>query len=254
MLLNPGELAEKNLSYAEMADALEELYKLDHHPVAVKFFWTEEEYNNFKADKIPDPPASVCQIALAARINDRTVKANMNTMGCGNAKICFGWATPTETTVEGHAKFAADLAHAKDCLMAKPTLTTGKLKGFMTAPLGKTTVDPDVVFMVVNPWQAYHIMNNYMAAKKVPDLQFSHTINSAVCGGMVRCYNDQQSNMNTMCAGSHTTGRTEKGELNIFIPGADIGGLVQELLRHTAKYGTPWVAVLPGQEWPSPNA
>jgi uncharacterized protein (DUF169 family) len=251
MLLNVYELAEKDqLTYAEMADALEYLYKLDYHPVAVKFFWDEDEYNNFKAEKVPGPKMTVCQIALASRMNNYIVKANGDNLMCGNAKTCLGLRAASDEEVDGHVKYTADWDFAKECLLAKPVLPLGKLKGFMTAPLAKTPVDPDVVFMVTNALQAYHILNDYIGGKKVPTLQFNHTVNSAVCGGMVWCYNEQKPNMNTMCAGSYTSGKTEKGELNLFIPGGDIGIVARQLVHRTAKYGGPSMVGSPGQEWP----
>jgi uncharacterized protein (DUF169 family) len=251
MLLNVEALAKKkNLTYSEMADAMEYLYKLDYHPVAVKFFWDETEYNNFKAEKVPGPKMTVCQIALASRMNNYIVKANADNLMCGNAKTCFGFRAAGDEEVDGHVKYTADWDFARECLLAKPVLPLGKLKGFMTAPLGKTPVEPDVVFMVVNALQAYHILNDYIGGKKVPTLQFNHTVNSAVCGGMVWCYNEQKPNMNTMCAGSYTSGKTEKGEVNLFIPGGDIGALAGQLVRRTVKYGGPSMVGSPGQEWP----
>lgn len=251
MLLNISALAQKEeITYAEMADALEYLYKLDYHPVAVKFFWDEQEYNDFPAEKVPGAKMTLCQMALASRMNNHIVKAREDHLLCGNAKTCLGMRQASDEEVEGHVKYTADWDLARECLLAKPMLPLGKLKGFMTAPLGRTPVAPDVVFMVVNPLQAYHILNDYIGAKRVPSLQFNHTINSAVCGGMVWCYNEQKPNMNTMCAGSYTSGKTEKGEVNLFIPGGDMGALVKQLLRRTAQYGGSSMLGSPGQEWP----
>lgn len=120
----------------------------------------------------------------------------------------------------------------------------------MTAPLNKTPVDPDVVFFVVNPLQAYHIMNDYVGAMKVHPLTFTHTVNSAVCAGIVGCYNSQKPNMNTMCAGSYTFGKTEKGEVNVFIPGGHIGKLSMQLVQRTNKYGGASMIGPGGFDWP----
>lgn len=251
MLLNVEALAQKDqLSYAEMAEAMEYLYKLDYHPVAVKFFWDEEEYKNFQADVVPGPKMTVCQIALASRMNNHIVKASVDNILCGNAKTCLGYRAASDDEVDGHVKYTVDWDLAKECLQAKAKLPLGELKGFMTAPLGKTPVDPDVVFMVTNALQAYHILNDYIGAKKVPSLQFNHTVNSAVCGGMAWTYNEQKPNMNTMCAGSYASGKTEKGEVNLFIPGGDIGLLAKQLVHRTAKYGGPSMLGSPGQEYP----
>lgn len=250
MLINIKGLAEKDtLSYEEIAETMEYLYKLSYHPVAVKFFWDQEEYDNFKADKVPGPKMTVCQIALASRMNDYIVKSTEDNLMCGNAKTCFGFREPSDPEVDEHIKYTADWDHAKECLLAKPRLKSG-MKGFATAPLGKATFEPDVVFFVVNALQAYHILNDYIGGKKVPSLKFNHTVNSAVCGGMAYCYNEQMPNMNTMCAGSYTSGKTETGEVNVFIPGKDIGAVARQLIRRMAKFGGTSMIGSPGQEFP----
>jgi len=250
MLLDVKTLSEKeNLSYSEMEDALEYLYRLSYHPVAVKFFWDQEEYDNFRADKVPGPKMTVCQIALASRMNNFVVKATEDNLMCGNARTCFGYREPSDAEVDDHIKYTVDWDLAKECLMSKSMLKPG-LKGFATAPLNKASFEPDVVFFVVNALQAYHILNDYIGGKKVPALNFYHTINSAVCGGMAYCYNKQLPNMNTMCAGSYTSGKTETGEVNVYIPGKDIGAVVKQLLRRTAEYGGPSMVGSPGQEFP----
>lgn len=252
MLLNVKGLSEKEqLTYAEMGEALEYLYKLDYHPVAVKFFWNREEYDNFQAEKLPGPKMTICQIALAARMNDYIIKADAENLMCGNAKTCMGFREASDEEVEGHVKYTADWDWAKECLLAKPMLPVGQLKGFAMSPLHKSPYDPDVVFMVVNPLQAYHILNDYIGGtKSSPTLQFNHTVNSAVCGGMVWTYNEGKPNMNTMCAGSYTSGKTEKGEVNLYIPGKDINAVVKQLARRIANYGGASMIGSPGQEWP----
>lgn len=237
MLLDVKNLSEKeSLSHQEMSDALEYLYRLSYHPVAVKFFWDQSEYDSFKAEKVPGPKMTVCQIALASRMSNQVVKATDDNLMCGNARTCFGFREPSDQEVDGHVKYTADWDLAKECLLAKSMLPKG-LKGFATAPLGKADFTPDVLFMVVDALQAYHIFNDYIGAKRVPSLSFKHTVNSAVCGGMAYCYNEQKPNMNTMCAGSYTSGKTERGEVNVYIPGKDVGELVKQLVRRTVKYG-----------------
>ncbi|MFZ5596072.1 MAG: DUF169 domain-containing protein [Bacillota bacterium] len=250
MLLDLNALVEKEtLTHTEMSDVLEYLYKLTYNPVAVKFFWTEEEYAGFKAEKIPGPKMTVCQIALASRMNSCIVKATEDNLICGNAKTCFGFRDPSDAEVDDHVKYTVDWDFAKECLLSKPMLPKG-LKGFATAPLKKAEFVPDVVFFVVNVLQAYHILNDYAGGKKVHPLKFNHMLNSSVCGGMAYCYNEQKPNMNTMCAGSYTSGKTETGEVNVFIPGKDISILVNQLVRRTAKFGGPSMVGSPGQEFP----
>jgi len=255
VLLNVGELAEKEtITKQEMQDALEYLLRLDYHPVAIKFFFDQEEYDNFKAEKVPGPKMTYCQIALASRFNSFTVKASEQNLLCGNAKTVFGFREAEDAEVDGHVKYTADWDAAKKCLLSKPKLPLGQLKGFATAPLGKADFDPSVVFFVVNPLQAYHLANDYIGAYGEHPLTFKHTVNSAVCAGSVVCYTDDTINMNTMCAGSFTSGKTEKGEVNLFIPGTKIGGVVSQLIRRTNKYGGPSMLGSPGQEFPGMDA
>lgn len=255
MLLNVEELAQKGqLTNQEMQDALEYLYKLDYHPVAVKFFFDQNEYESYSPDKVPGPKMTFCQIALASRFNNFTVKATEGNLLCGNAKTVFGFRKAEDDEVDGHVKYTADWDWAKECLLSKPKLQLGELKGFATAPLGKADFEPSVIFFVVNPLQAYHILNDYAAACREHPLTFKHTINSAVCAGSVRCYLDDTANMNTMCAGSFTSGKTEKGEVNLFIPGNKIVKVVQQLIYRTHKYGGASMLGSPGQEYPGMDA
>ncbi len=251
MLLNVKELAQKDeLTMTEMQDALEYLLRLDYHPVAIKFFFDQEEFDNFQAEKVPGPKMTFCQIALASRQNGFVVKASEKNLLCGNAKTVFGFREAEDAEVDGHVKYTADWDLAKKCLLSKPKLPLGKLKGFATAPLGKANFEPSVVFFVVNPLQAYHLLNDYVGAFGEHPLIFKHTVNSAVCGGSVGCYKDNSINMNTMCAGSYTSGKTEKGEVNIFIPGGKIAQVVKQLIKRTNIYGGPSMLGSPGQEFP----
>lgn len=140
---------------------------------------------------------------------------------------------------------------AKKVLDAKTKLPVGKLKGIVTAPLYKATFKPDVIFFIVNVFQAYHILNDYIGGTKTTTVNSTHTVNSAVCSGSVDCYLNHTASMKTMCAGSFTSGKTEKGEVNVFIPGDQIEAVAKQLLTrsHQNKGGASFVGV-GGQEYP----
>ncbi|ABO49799.1 protein of unknown function DUF169 [Desulforamulus reducens MI-1] len=251
LLVDINELANKDkLSYREMHMALQDLYKLDYNPVAIKFFFDQEEYDKFEVEKVPGPKMTYCQVALASRMDDYITKFNQEKLLCGNAKTVFGMRESSDEEVDGHVKYTNNWELAKECLNAKPMLPLGELKGIATAPLYKATFEPDVVFMITDTFQAYHILNDYIGATKKPTLNFTHTINSAVCGGTVGCYQKQTIEMKTMCAGSFTSGKTEKGEINIFVPGTHIGALSKQLIDRTAKYGGSSMVGPGGQQYP----
>ncbi|MEG6616488.1 DUF169 domain-containing protein [Peptococcaceae bacterium 1198_IL3148] len=252
LLINVEELVKKErLTYQDMHKAFAALYKLDYNPVAVKFFFNQQEYDNLEVEKVPGPKMTFCQVALASRMEDYIVKFNADKLMCGNAKISFGFNAPTDQDVDDHVKFVNDWDFAKECMLAKPRLPVGELKGIMTAPLYKTPVKPDVIFMVTDVFQAYHVLNDYIGATGVPTVESTHTINSAACGGAVRCYSKNSAGMSTMCAGSYTSGKTERGEVNLFIPGDHIEQLASHLLRRTNHYknGSSFLGA-GGQEYP----
>jgi len=252
LLINVAELASKeSLTYEEMHRAFAALYKLEYNPVAVKFYFDQEEFDRLAAEKIPGPKMTFCQAVLASRMDDYIVKISDDKLLCDNARTVFGFRAATEEEVKDHLKYTNDWELAQKCLELKPKLPLGELKGIMTAPLFKTPVTPDVVFFIVNPFQAYHILNDYIGGTKVSSVTSTHTVNSAVCGGSVDCYLSHTAGMKTMCAGSFTSGKTEKGEVNVFIPGDQIEAVAKQLLKRSHHYsgGASFVGA-GGQEYP----
>lgn len=251
LLINIEELAAKNnLTYVDMQKALEALYKLEYNPVAIKFFFNQDEFDAFIPEKVPSTKMTFCQATLASRMDNYIVKVTDDKLLCGNARTVFGFREASDAEVDEQVKYTIDWDLAKECMQARPSLPVDELKGIMTAPLYKTPVDPDVVFFVVNVFQAYHILNDYIGGCKAPTITSHHTINSVVCGGSVRCFQDNTPEMKTMCAGSFTSGKTEKGEVNVFIPGKHIGQLASQLIKRTVKYGGSSFLGAGGQDFP----
>lgn len=230
---------EKELTYAEVQDVFEYLLRLDYHPVAVKFLFTDEEAEEYKQPERFTAKTTFCQYVAAARMGGYVLRGCSDGLLCENAQTTLGFREPPPEEYRSHLKYVLDPDFARDVVATKPRLPFGKLKAFLTAPLGKTVLDPDVVIFICNPFQAYHILNDYIGAFKVHPLQFNHTVNSAVCGGAVWTYLNRRPNMNTMCSGSYTSGKTEKGEVNLFIPGDQIIRVAAQLLKRTREYGGP---------------
>ncbi|MCL6638826.1 MAG: DUF169 domain-containing protein [Firmicutes bacterium] len=242
-------MPEKEMTYAEAQETFERLLKLDYHPVAIKFFRSAEEMSRYRADKKMAAKVTFCQFTAASRMAGYTLKGTAENILCENCLTSFGFNAPSEEEAMGHLKYAIDPEFAREVLATKPRLPLGEYMGFLTAPLAKTPVEPDVVMFICNPLQAYHILNDYIGAFKVHPLQFNHTVNSAVCGGAVWTFLTRKPNMNTMCSGSYTSGKTEKGEVNVFIPGDRILAVAEQLAYRTGLYNG---ASFPysGTDWP----
>ncbi|KUO70218.1 MAG: hypothetical protein APF81_20090 [Desulfosporosinus sp. BRH_c37] len=223
----------EEMSYSEAQEALERLLKLEYHPVAINFFKSLDDAKDIKADKKMAGKVTFCQFTAASRMANYVLKGTKDNIMCENCLTCFGVTQPSDEEVKGHMKYVIDFEKAKKVLDSKPRLPADSMELFVTAPLAKTTVQPDVVMFVCNVLQAYHILNDYIGAFDVHPLQFNHTVNSAVCGGAVWTYLNHKPNMETMCSGSYTSGKTEKGEINVYIPGDQILGVVKQLLLRT---------------------
>lgn len=239
----------EEMSYVEAQEILERLLKLEYHPVAINFFKSAEEAEGYKVEKKLAGKVTFCQFTAASRMANHVLKGTKDNIMCGNCLTCFGVTQPSDEEARGHMKYVMDFEKAKKVLADKPRLPAGSMDTFMTAPLAKAKLQPDVVMFVCNVLQAYHILNDYMGAYDVHPLQFNHTVNSAVCGGSVWTYLNHKPNMETMCSGSYTSGKTEKGEINVYIPGDQIIGVVKHLLLRTEFSGG---ASLPynGSEYP----
>lgn len=237
------------MDYVGAQEVLERLLKLDYHPVAIKFFKTQEEANSYKSEKRMVARVTFCQFTAVSRMANYVLKGSRDNILCENCLSTFGYTEPSDEEARGHMKYVMDYEKAKQVVASKPYLPLGEIDSFMTAPLAKTPVDPDIVMLVCNPLQAYHILNDYVGAFNVHPLQFNHTVSSAVCGGAVWSYLNHKPNMNTMCSGSYTSGKTEKGEVNVFIPGDQILGVAKQLVVRT-EYSHGASFPYNGTEWP----
>lgn len=222
-------------SYKEAQEVLMKELRLYHYPVAVKFFYDQAELDAFhaKAPEVHTPlkPMTFCQWELGARMKGQIVYSDMQGLGCGNAQFCFGWKGLDDGEIKGHAKYTRDLDQAERFVKSKSRLKEGLL-GIAVAPLGSVDglFEPDTVHFYCDNMQAYHLAVDYMAATDTHPLRPSITMNSSACGGNVFSYVEQEFNMLPACSGSYNAGKTERGEINVIIPGTKFGAMFDRLM------------------------
>lgn len=212
------------MNYKEMQDVLMKELRLYHYPVAVKFFYDKGEMQHFydNAPEIHTPlkPMTFCQWEIGARMSGQIVYSGVDGLACGNAKYCFGWKGLDEGEIKGHKKYVRDLEQAEKFVKSKSVLEEGLL-GIAVAPLGDIDglFEPDTVHFYCDNMQAYHLAVDYMAATDTHPLRPNITMNSSACGGNVFSFVEQEFNMLPACSGSYNAGKTERGEINVIIPG-----------------------------------
>ncbi|HID42643.1 MAG TPA: hypothetical protein EYP30_02525 [Archaeoglobaceae archaeon] len=231
-------LEKEKLDYADIVLLFRNLLKLKYYPVAIKFFF-DEELRKFKEKgnyKVSSKPLTFCHYSSASRLKGEVLVGSKNKLGCSNARYVFGWKEFDEREIKTHLKYAKDKEQAEKFVKSKTRLNK-PLIAFATAPLHKAAFKPDVIHIICDVLQSYHIYNDYASAFGIHPIRPIFMINSAACGGAVWSYNNHMINIVPMCSGSYTSGKTEQGEINVFIPGEQIEEVAKRLLERTRQYG-----------------
>ena len=232
-------LEKGTLSKSDLVFSLRNLLKMKYYPVAIKYFFSEDELNAFKKNvehKVGLHPYTFCHFVAASRQRGEVLLGTEDKTGCTNAKYVMGWKGLDDGEIKSHLKYTKDWQQAEKFLKTKKRLPDG-LVAFATAPLHKAPYEPDVIHGMSDVLQSYHLGNDWCAAFDTHPLQMTMTMNSSICHGCVACYVDQKPNITPMCSSSYTAGKTEQGEINWILPGAHLEPTVRWTLERTVRDG-----------------
>ncbi len=241
------------LSNSEMEKTLMDALRLYHYPIAVTFLFSDEEVEEFKKNNphvTPVKPLTYCQWEVAARMQGQTVLGVSDTLACSNAKVSFGWKDIDPFEVKTQSKYCVDLDQAERFMRSKPRLSLDSIKGIVTGPLGKCKGTPHVIHFYCDNIQSYHLAVDYMAATDTHPLRPMVTMSSSACGGSVYCYNEHTFNVCPACSGSYNAGKTERGEVNVFIPGDQLKPTVLRLMQRMYQNSGSSSITRPGDGFP----
>lgn len=228
-------------SYKEMQHILMEGLRLYHFPVAVTFLPDEAAIEDFcsRYEEVfaPANTVSFCQAEVAARMQGKTVLIRPEKVDCQPAKMNFGWKEITDKDVRAQRRYTRTIEQARRFLEDRPKLAPGACAAVAVGPLGDAAVPPSVVHFYCDPMQAYHLMVDYIAALDRHPLRMYHSTGSAACGSSVFSFQENTINLHTACPGSYSSGKTERGEVNVTIPGEHIGLVVDRLLERKEDTG-----------------
>jgi Uncharacterized protein conserved in archaea len=229
-----------SLTFREMEEIVMRAFRLYHHPIAVTFLFTEDEVAQFKSATphyVPVRPLTFCQWEIAARMKGQTIVGDRKTLGCPNGKISFGWGKVEKEEVDFFVKQYGSRELAEKMLLTKPKLPKNTLKGLAVGPLGKAVLPPHVVHFYCDNIQSHNLAVDYMVATRTHPLRPMVCENSSACGGAVFCWQEGTFNLTPSCPGSYSSGKTERGEVNVFIPGWHIEATVQRLVARSKERG-----------------
>ena len=226
--------------YAEIHEFFMRELRLVHAPVGMRFFFDDAGLESFRKayeHYAPVKPLTFCQAELGARMEGLTIVLDMDKLWCQGARFVFGLRDMEEADLRLHRKFCTDDAQARRVLESKPRLTGKKLLAVALSPLGAGTGQPDVVHFCCDNMQAYHILNDWMAVRNVHPLRPVLCVNSAICGGSVFSFVEAQANLTLACAGSYNSGKMERGEINVMVPGGHIRDVAERMAARVAEKG-----------------
>ncbi len=239
-LLDDSKFAETMLSgeitWEKATISIRHLLRLKYHPVAIKFSYEDFNSKIYKNYKTANKFFTFCQYTALARQDCTKLVCFKENMGCKNAQYVFGWKDFDENEIKAHLKYAKNKEQAEFFVKTKPKLEESP-ECFLITPLHKVDFEPDVIYIVCDVLQAYHICNDYASAFNKHPIRPNITVNSAVCAGAVWCYLENELNLTPMCSGSKTSGKTEQGEINLFIPGNKFKSVVKRMLERTVELG-----------------
>ena len=225
--------------YADMHAFLMRELRLMHEPVGIRFFFEAEELEEFRGRGVhvePVRPLTFCQAELGARMEGRVVLLDMKKLWCTDARCVFGVDAVSEGVVRDLLRFGTGEAQVRRFVESKPCMERAPL-AVLLSPLRAQEGMPDVVHFCCDNMQAYHLVDDWMAVSGVHPFRPSLSINSAVCGGTALSYLHTQANMTLACAGSYNSGKMERGEINVMIPGAHLEGMVSRMKERVEKTG-----------------
>lgn len=201
------------MKYTEGREELIWNLRLDFDPVGVRFATDESEIDKLPVTHRAKSRLSYCQHLAAVRQARHVLLMRPGDCLCRNAQPVFGFRElDRESDTKMHMKYFQDPELSWRAASGRAGLEPGSCKGVYMAPLDcfdRAEAAPDVVFILCVPYQAYHILNDYMGATRRPNLSFFQTPTSAVWSGSIWAFKNKTANLTTMCSGSKTSGKTE---------------------------------------------
>jgi uncharacterized protein (DUF169 family) len=227
------------LSPSDIVFGLRNLLKMKYYPVAVKYFYKQDELEEFKSRvdyRVGLRPYTFCHYVAASRQRGDVLLGTEDKLGCSNAKYVMGWKELDEGEIKSHLKYTKSREQAVKFIQTKKRLPPGLL-AFATAPLHKAPFTPDLVHGMCDTLQSYHLANDWCASFDTHPFQMIMTMNSSTCHGCVQCHVTHQPNVTQMCSGSKTAGKTEQGEINWIWPYDQMEPTFHWTLERTVRDG-----------------
>jgi len=193
--------------------------QLERKIVGMKFFFSEEEFQQAAAKQIK-APMHYCAMVKAATAG-HGVKVDAERFGCPGAARALGMIEPEAAFISG--KHYLKLGLYQDLITAKNarnnmTFCQHKAYGVMLKPLGDFDEEPDIVLIIANSYNAMRIVQGY-TYKYGMHTAFKLSGNQALCSECTAYpYESNNINISMLCGGTRNKAGWGDDEIGIGMP------------------------------------
>lgn len=223
-----------NVIVGELCEDLDCALGLNRKPVGIKLFFSEEGYNAIEWEE-PKFPMAYCVVVEKAT-RGRRFKVKLEHLNCDGGTTALNLEPSTNRIESGEEYFSYNLyqtpAAARRVREGVPGLyrTGAKTYGIAIAPLEEFEVIPDIVILVVNPYQCMRIQQGYLYHEG-GRIENSGASMQAMCGEItVQPYLTGKINTSTFCPSTRFLAKWKDEEMAVGIPFEKFKNLVEGVI------------------------
>jgi uncharacterized protein (DUF169 family) len=200
--------------------------------VGVKFIFTRDEFDGIEIEPMKGK-GSYCFMVKRASMG-RPVKANRENLSCGGGAKALGLEAPDNDAVSGRHYHSFKLYNSLGTARAVQedvTFIGHGIYGVLIRPLGDFDVEPDVVIIILNPYQAMRMVQGYAyhygALKNI-----KMTGNQGICSECTATpYVTNDLNISALCSGTRLLAKWDASEMGIGMPFNMFGNIAEGVMN-----------------------
>ncbi|WP_432664992.1 DUF169 domain-containing protein [Wukongibacter baidiensis] len=187
--------------------------------VGVKFIFTKEDFDAFDVKQVNNKMSYCNTVKLATR--GKSFKANVDNFFCKASARALGLMDVNNDITSGRLyhsfRMYNSLGTAKG-VQKHVTFIDHEIYGVVVMPLEKFDTEPDVVVMIVNPYQAMRVVQGYSYSYGVAK-NVKFTGNQGLCSECTATpYETNDLNVSLLCANTRLAAKWSDEEMGLGVP------------------------------------
>ncbi|MFZ5966220.1 MAG: DUF169 domain-containing protein [Bacillota bacterium] len=203
----------------EEAHRLKSVLGLSRNIVGVKFIYTEEEFNDINIKQVNFKMSYCNTVKLASK--GKPFKANFENFYCKASARAFGLMNIDNDVASGRLyhsfRMYNSIGTAKN-VQKNVTYFNHEIYGVVVQPLEQFENDPDIVIMIINPYQAMRVVQGYSYHYGIAK-NIKLTGNQGLCSECtVTPYEYNDLNVSLLCANTRFAAKWNDEEMGVGMP------------------------------------